>query len=103
MSENDSRYNSSSVEDVENHRSKEDTGHRQTIKDIQSILSLPAGVRFFKDMFETGHIEGSIFTGNASTYYNLGLRQGTLKYWKLVREADPEAFTRILLAIDKDS
>lgn len=96
-------YDSANPNDVKEELEEEEIQRRQELNDIRTILGLPAGIRFFKGMFEVGHIEGDIFTGNAQTYYNLGLREFAIKYWKAVKEADSEAFTRILLSIAKDS
>ena len=66
------------------------------LNDLRLILKTPEGKRFFKRMFNNGHMELEAFTGNSGTFYNLGIRAATLKHWNDVKEADPVAFVEIL-------
>lgn len=66
------------------------------LNDLRQILATPEGKRFFKRMFNMGHMEQEPFTGNSSTFYNLGMRQFAMKYWNDVKEADRAAFIEII-------
>lgn len=66
------------------------------LNDLRLILQTPEGKRFFGRMFKLGHMEQEPFTGNSSTFYNLGMRQFALKYWNDVKEADRAAFVEII-------
>lgn len=100
---NRSGYDSSDPNDVKEYRETADSVHLRRLRDINEILNLEsgAGIRFFQEMFKAGHIEGAIFTGNSSTYFNLGLRQHAINYWKLVKQASKEAFIKIVLGLEE--
>lgn len=66
------------------------------LNDVRLILQTPEGKRFFRRMFNNGHMELEAFTGNSGTFYNLGVRAATQKHWNDVKEADPAAFVKII-------
>jgi len=66
------------------------------LNDLRFLLSTPEGKRFFGRMFKMGHMEHEPFTGNSSTFYNLGMRQFALKYWNDVKAANTKAFVEII-------
>ena len=66
------------------------------LNDLRVILQSPAGIRFFRRMFDLGHMESDPYTGNSATFYNLGLQKFAKKYWNDVKEADVAAFVEII-------
>jgi len=95
-------YDASDPAAIEAVASEVELKERNELHDVACILDLPAGMRFFRDMFVLGHVESPCFTGNSNTFYNLGLRDFALKYWKLVKRANPKAFAAIITDMETD-
>jgi ABC-type sulfate transport system substrate-binding protein len=44
------------------------------------MLNIPAGVRFLKRVFHNSRIFDDAYTGNSTTYYNLGFKRFGLNF-----------------------
>ena len=69
----------------------------QYIEDIRTLVAVPAGKRFFRQLFEDGYIFRTTFTGNSQGFFLEGHRNLALKIFQDVCEAAPEAGAAILL------
>lgn len=88
--------NAADENQVKEARESQRAERERELNDLRFILSTPEGIRFFRRMFNLGHMEQEPFTGNSSTFYNLGMRQFALKYWNDVKEADRASFIKII-------
>ena len=88
--------NARDKEQVEKARVLAKHNRDQELNDLRVILQSPAGIRFFRRMFDLGHMESDPYTGNSATFYNLGLQKFAKKYWNDVKEADVAAFVEII-------
>ena len=69
----------------------------QELEDIKAILDLPAGVRFFKTLFERGKVFQSTFTGNSHTFFLEGHRNLALMFFRDVCEAAPNMVAELMI------
>lgn len=73
----------------------------QELEDIKILLKNPAGLRFFKRLFDEGKMFRTTFTGNSQTYFLEGRRDLALKFFHDILEVDPGAIAG--LTSDKPS
>lgn len=90
----DFRSDEAKQEEVEQRRKIEDMNY---LRDLNEILKLSAGKRFFKKFIREGRVFNANFIGNASVHYKEGKRALVLEYLKDLNRANPKVLTEIFL------
>ena len=82
-------------------KNQENNDRIQQIEDIAAILKTAEGVRFFKRLFDEGHLFHSTMTGNSWTFYKEGARDYVLRYLEDVCLAAPEKIKELIIRTDE--
>lgn len=83
-------------------RKEAERKHLEVISDLQKILNMPEGVRYFKHLAEEGYIFRTTYTGNANTYFNEGMRNFALMILGEVVEANKNVLLKLLIKDEKE-
>ena len=75
----------------------------QYIEDLKTILDTPAGVRFFKSLFDEGRIFNLSFTGNSATFFNEGRRSLALQVFNDICIARPDKIKDLMIRKEEDN
>lgn len=90
-------HNAADPKKVASIKSKQKNERDQELDDIKTILSAPAGMRFFKRFLEDGKIFSTTFTGNSNSFFFEGMRNLALKYFNDICEAAPEKVADLMI------
>ncbi|MGB0750568.1 MAG: hypothetical protein ACPGQI_01370 [Gammaproteobacteria bacterium] len=67
------------------------------LEDFRSVLETPAGRRFISRLLDqTGLLAADMFTGNSTTFYNLGKRDTGLWIYNEIMSAAPAMMIRMM-------
>lgn len=67
------------------------------LEDFRSVLETPAGRRFISRLLDqTGLLATDMFTGNSTTFYNLGKRDTGLWIYNEIMSAAPAMMIRMM-------
>lgn len=67
------------------------------LDDLKQVLSTPSGRRFITRLLDqTGLLASDMFTGNSTTFYNLGKRDVGLWVYNEMMKAKPESMIEIM-------
>lgn len=65
--------------------------------DLEFLLKHEQFHRYIKRIVEAGGIMQKSFTGNSTTFYNLGSQEFAKQIWATIAEVDREAAVKLLL------
>jgi hypothetical protein len=67
------------------------------LDDLKQVLNTPSGRRFITRLLDqTGLLASDMFTGNSTTFYNLGKRDVGLWVYNEMMKAKPESMIEIM-------
>ncbi|MGB0752444.1 MAG: hypothetical protein ACPGQI_10830 [Gammaproteobacteria bacterium] len=67
------------------------------LDDLKQVLNTPSGRRFITRLLDqTGLLASDMFTGNSTTFYNLGKRDVGLWVYNEIMKAKPESMIEIM-------
>jgi len=75
---------------------------RQELEDIKKILQRPEGKRFFRRIFEIGHMFQTTYTGNSQGMFLEGHRNFALTLFHDIVEAAPERVQELIVKPEKE-
>jgi hypothetical protein len=90
-------HNAADEKKVKDAAKKQKNERDQQLEDIKDILARPAGLRFFRRMFDDASIFSTTFTGNSHTFFREGARNLALMYFNDVCEASPERVAELMI------
>lgn len=96
-------YDASDQEQVEGARERVKTERDQELEDVKTVLSHPAGRRFFKRMFREAKMFSTTFTGNSHTFFLEGHRNLALMFFNDVCEAAPNRIPDLVIEKEEET
>ena len=85
---------------VKDAKAKNKLEHEQMINDYRMVLEAPAGVRLIKHIIAKGSILTSGFTGNSTTYFNLGRKDIICQLITEIAEAEPKKLPELMFTFE---
>lgn len=96
-----SGHNASDKSKVAAAEKKNKIEREQEIEDVRTILKTPAGMRFFKRVFNRTHLFRTTYTGNSETYFREGERNIGLWLLTDVQIADKNKIPELLVNLEQ--
>lgn len=90
-------YNASDEKTVADKAEREELNQKQQLEDIKTLASIPAGVRFFRQLLADGHVFTTSFTGNSTTFFLEGHRNLALQVFGKICEAAPQIVAELVV------
>lgn len=104
MKQSEDAYNATDEPALEKLRDSRDKKRERELKDIEDVLKIPSGVRFFSRLLAEGHVFQTTFRTNSQSFFLEGQRNMALKFLHdLQLVATREQLATILLPVkDKE-